>query len=50
MSLIQELEQLIDRTGSYKDREILLKVLEQLKKNNRTATWGFFEETKIARR
>ena len=38
MLLIQELEQLIDRTGSYKDREILLKVLEQLKKNNRTAT------------
>jgi hypothetical protein len=32
MSLIQELEQLINRTGSYKDREILLKVLEQLKK------------------
>ena len=50
MSLIQELEQLIDRTGSYKDREILLKVLEQLKKNNRTATWGFFEETKMVRK
>ena len=50
MSLIQELEELIKRTGSYKDREILLKVLEQLKKSNRTATWGFFEETKSTRR
>ena len=50
MSLIQELEQLIDRTGSYKDREILMKVLEQLKKDTRSTTWGFFEETKIARR
>jgi len=50
MSLIQELEQLIARTGSYKDREILLKVLEQLKKDTRATTWGFFEETKIARR
>jgi hypothetical protein len=50
MSLIQELEQLIQRTGSYKDREILMKVLEQLKKDTRASTWGFFEETKIARR
>lgn len=49
MSLIQELEQLIQRTGSYKDREILLKVLEQLKKDTRVATWGFFEETKKSR-
>lgn len=43
MSLIQELEQLIKRTGSYKDREILLKVLEQLKKNTNSATLGFFD-------
>lgn len=50
MSLIQELEQLIDRTGSYKDREILLKVLEQLKRDTRMSTWGFFEETKIVRK
>jgi len=50
MSLIQELEHLIARTGSHKDREILLKVLEQLKKDARTSTWGFFEETKKARR
>lgn len=50
MSLMQELEELIKRTGSYKDREILIKVLEQLKKNNRSATWGFFEETKMTRR
>jgi hypothetical protein len=50
MSLIQELEDIIRRTGSYKDREILLKVLEQLKKDARSSTWGFFEETKIARR
>lgn len=50
MSLIQELEKLIDRTGSYKDREILLKVLEELKRKSRTSTWGFFEETKIVRK
>ena len=50
MSLIQELEQLIARTGSYKDREILLKVLEKLKKDVYSSTWGFFEETKKSRR
>ena len=50
MSLIQELEHLIARTGSHKDREILLKVLEQLKKDARSSTWGFFEETKKSRR
>jgi hypothetical protein len=50
MSLIQELEQLIIRTGSHKDREILTKVLEQLKKDARSSTWDFFEETKIVRR
>ena len=50
MSLIQELEELIRRTGSYRDREILLKALEQLKKNTRSATFGFFEETKSTRR
>jgi hypothetical protein len=38
MSLIQELEQLIVRTGSHKDREILTKVLEQLKKDARSST------------
>jgi hypothetical protein len=31
MSLTQELEELILRTGSYKDRELLLRVLNQLK-------------------
>jgi hypothetical protein len=36
MSLIQELEALIRRTGSYKDRELLLKVLAQLKKTGST--------------
>jgi len=50
MSLIQELEDLIRRTGSYRDREILTKVLEQLKKDTRAATWSFFEETKIVRK
>lgn len=50
MSLIQELEELIRKTGSHKDRETLLKVLDQLKKNNTATNWGFFEETKIARR
>jgi hypothetical protein len=50
MSLIQELEQLIAKTGSYKDREILLKVLEHLRKDTRSSTWGSFEETKIVRR
>lgn len=42
MSLIQELEELIKRTGSYKDREILMKVLEELRKSNRSSTWSFF--------
>lgn len=50
MSLIQELEELIKRTGSYKDREILMSVLEELKKSNRSSTWGFFEETRSKRR
>lgn len=50
MSLIQELEELIKRTGSYKDREILLSVIEELKKYNKSSTWGFFEETKVKRR
>jgi len=33
MSLIDELEAMINRTGVYKDRELLLRMLEQLKKN-----------------
>ncbi len=50
MSLIQELEALIRRTGSYQDRELLKKVLEQLKKNNGASTWGFSAERKLTRR
>jgi hypothetical protein len=50
MSLIRDLEDLIERTGSYKDRELLLEVLIQLKKNNRASTWGFSEEIKFSRR
>jgi len=50
MSLIQELERLIDRTGSYQDRELLLRVLEELKKNGRTSAWGFVEEKRVTRR
>ncbi len=50
MYLIQELEEMIRRTGSYKDREILMEVLEELKKSNRSSAWSFFEETKISRR
>lgn len=50
MSLIQELEDLIRRTGSYKDRETLQKVLEQLKKDTRSATFGYFDEVKPTRR
>jgi hypothetical protein len=49
MSLLQELQDLIDRTGSYKDRELLLKVLTQLKQTN-TPTWGYYEEKKVTRR
>lgn len=44
MSLIQELEQLISRTGSYKDRELLLRLLEELKKRNSGSSWSFYEE------
>lgn len=50
MSMIQELEALINRVGSYKDRELLIKVLEELKKNTRASTFGYFEETKSTRR
>jgi hypothetical protein len=50
MSLVQELEALIKRTGSYQDRELLMKVLEQLKKNSSVSTWGFTEERKLTRR
>jgi hypothetical protein len=34
MLLIKELEELISRTGSYNDRELLTRVLEILKKND----------------
>ena len=50
MSLIQELERLIARTGSYQDRELLTKVLEQLKKNNSASVWGFYDERKFTHR
>jgi hypothetical protein len=40
MSLIQELEALIKRTGSYQDRELLIQILEQLKKNGSANTWS----------
>jgi ABC-type hemin transport system ATPase subunit len=49
MSLIQELEQLITKTGSYQDRELLTRILEQLKKNNSASTWGFLDERKLTR-
>jgi hypothetical protein len=50
MSLIQELERLIARTGSYQDRELLMRVLEELKRDSKIAAWGFVEEKKIMRR
>jgi hypothetical protein len=50
MSLLQELEALIARTGSYNDRELLIKVLEQLKKNNTPSTWGYYTNKKEVRR
>lgn len=50
MSIIQELEKLIDRTGSYADRELLMRVLEQLKKDQVPAHWGAYEEKRIVRR
>jgi hypothetical protein len=40
MSLIQELESLIKRTGSYQDRELLIQILEQLKKNGSACNWS----------
>jgi hypothetical protein len=40
MSLVQELEALIKRTGSYQDRLLLIKVLEVLKKNNYACIWS----------
>lgn len=49
MSLIQELEDLIRRTGSHRDRELLTEVLKELMKRENTSTWGFFEERKITR-
>jgi hypothetical protein len=49
MSLLQELELLIDRTGSYKDRELLVRVLNQLKKET-APSWGYYEEKKVIRR
>jgi hypothetical protein len=50
MSIIQELEKLIDRTGSHTDRDLLLRVLEQLKKSRSSAHWGAYEERKIVRK
>lgn len=49
MSLIQELEDIIRRTGSYKDRETLSKILEQLKQKP-VSSWSYYEEKKVARR
>jgi hypothetical protein len=49
MSLVQDLEDIIQRTGSHKDRETLTKVLEQLKRHP-TPTWGYYEEKKTVRR
>ena len=49
MSLTSELEELIERTGSYSDRELLMRVLEQLKKTN-SPNWGFAQETTYLRR
>ena len=50
MTLIQELEQLIARTGSYQDRELLKRVLAQLNKNGTASSWAYHEEKKIVRR
>lgn len=50
MSLIQELEELIKRTGAYRDRELLMKVLEELKKNGSASAWSHVEERKLSRR
>jgi hypothetical protein len=50
MSLVQELEDLIRRTGSHHDREILTRVLEQLSKSTKSSSWGFHEERKVIRK
>jgi hypothetical protein len=42
MSLIQELEELIAKTGVYNDRELLERVLYELKKT-RSNHWGIEE-------
>lgn len=39
MSLTQELEELIARMGSYNDRDLLVRVLHQLKKEP-VSHWG----------
>jgi hypothetical protein len=49
MSLVQELEDLIRRTGSHHDREILTRVLEQLSKSAKSSSWGY-EERKVVRK
>ena len=49
VSLIQELEDIIRRTGSYTDRETLSKILEQLKQKP-LSSWGYHEEKKVVRR
>lgn len=50
MSLIQELEKLIERTSIYNDRELLTRVLERMKKGNSYNDWGAIEDKRITRR
>lgn len=49
MSLLQELEALIARTGSYNDRALLTEILEEMKKTH-TPKWGYYEEKRVIRR
>lgn len=51
MTIVDELEALIARTSSYNDRELLTRVLEQLKKKNSvSSSWGFIEDRRIVRK
>lgn len=50
MTLIQELEQLIERTGMHRDREVLERVLEYIKRTSTANSWAYYEDRKITRR
>lgn len=49
MSIIEELQELIKRTSSHRDREILERVLEKLQKTH-VNTWGYTENSIKKRR